>query len=650
MRIRQTRETVRSAAPGALVLLSAILTACAVGSSQVATKTARPTASSTSTAQSSPSVKPTLTSGGATCRAGKQCSPITHVVFIVKENRSFDSMFGRFPGANGASTYVDAHGKRRVLNHQPMTLQQDLFHGFTDAHLAENGGKMNHFGLLNGAIQNGVDESDSQYYQSDIPNYWSYASHFTLADRFFSQINGPTFANHLATLIGSSDNIIENPVNLPVYSWGCDLPPPGQIQAIHPDGSKYWTRPCVDSKSLPDLLDEAHLSWKDYAPPQFASGYIWSAVDYIRHLRFGPDWKTHQVRYDHFDTDAAAGKLPAVSWLTGPNTSSDHPPTSICLGENWTVDAINSIMRNKTLWAHTAIVLTWDDFGGFYDHVPPPLGPERQTMYGMRVPAIILSPYARQGYVDHSFYSFTSMLKFAEDTFNLPSLGTLDGKANGLSSAFDYKQRPLPPLVVTPRPQCPLVRNVIEASRPTVSPGELERITVITEPNAKLALHVQFTVGTFINGNAQADTRGRAYLSFVVPPQVYSKTNYGNAVFVTASTKIGSYLNYIGLNIVPARLGLVMTQSSLPAGGKQTIFIMSKPNTFVKQVILWPDGAVWTATVRTNANGYYTSTFALPRKDALPGKPVVVRFSRLSGPPLLVSKTFLVQPEVPKSG
>jgi len=643
------RENLHKAAPAALVALSAILTACAVHSAGSATHTTPPPVSSISAAQSSHTSKAAVTLSGASCRAGNRCSPITHVVFIIKENRSFDSMFGRFPGANGASTYVDAHGKRRPLNHQPMTLQQDLFHGFSDAQLAENGGKMNHFGLVNGAIQNGVDESDSQYYQSDIPNYWSYASRFTLADHFFSQINGPTFPNHLASLIGSSGNIIENPVNLPVYSWGCDLPSPGKVQAIHRNGSKYWTRPCVDSKSLPDLLDEAHLSWKDYAPPQFASGYIWSAVDYIRHLRFGPDWKTHQVRYDHFDTDAAAGKLPAVSWLTGPNTSSDHPPTSICLGENWTVDAINSIMRNKTLWAHTAIVLTWDDFGGFYDHVPPPLGPERQTMYGMRVPAIILSPYARQVYVDHSFYSFTSLLKFAEDTFNLPSLGTLDGKANGFSSAFDFKQKPLAPLVLSLRPQCPLVRNAIEASRPTVSPGQRERITVITEPNAKLALHVQFTVGTFINGNAQADKRGRAYLSFAVPPQVYSKTDYGNAVFVTASTKIGSYLNYLGLNIVPARLGLVMTQSSLSVTGKQTIFVMTKPNTFVKQVIHWPDGAEWRATVRTNANGYFTSTFSLPRKDALPGKMVIVHFSRLSGPPLSISKTFLVQPNVNKS-
>lgn len=645
---RQVRKGVRKTAPAALALLSAVLTACAVQSSKSPTGTAvRPVASKSAPAVSNP-IEPTPS--GATCHAGTRCSPITHIVFIIKENRTFDSMFGRFPGADGTSTYVDVHGKRRALNHQPLVLQQDLFHGFTDARIAENGGKMNHFGLLNGAIQHGVDESDSQYYQSDIPNYWSYASRFTLADRFFSQINGPTFPNHLATILGSSDHIIENPVNLPVYSWGCDLPSPGKIQAIRSDGSKYWMRPCVDSKTLPDLLDEAHLSWKDYAPPQFASGYIWSAVDYVRHLRFGPDWKTHQVRYDHFDTDAAAGNLPAVSWLTGPNTSSDHPPTSICLGENWTVDAVNSIMRNKKLWAHTAIVLTWDDFGGFYDHVRPPLGPERQTMYGMRVPAIIMSPYVRRGYVDHHFYSFTSLLKFTENTFNLPSLGALDGKANGFSNAFNFKQKPLPPLVLTQRPQCPLVRNVIEASRPVVSPGESERITVVTEPFAKLDLHVQFTANIFIDGTSQADKHGHASLGFTVPPQVYSTQIYGNAVFVNASTKTGSYLNYIGLDIVPARLAMVVTQSSLPASAKQTIFVMSRPNVLVKQVVMWPDGVEWTATVRTNANGYYTSTFSLPSRDAVPGKMVVVRFSRLNGPALSVSKTFLVQPEVNKSG
>lgn len=637
------------AAP-AFLLVALILAACAVQfqSSDISKGTAH--AASLVAARPHRGVMPTTILAGATRKSGSKRSPIRHIIFIVKENRSFDSMFGRFPGARGATTYIDARGKRRKLNHEPQTLKFDIFHGFTDAHIGENGGKMNHFSQISGAIQNGVDESDSQFYSSDIPNYWSYARHFTLTDNLFSQINGPTYPNHLTTIAGTSDGIIENPVNLPVYSWGCDAPSPAEVQAIRPNGTKYYRRPCINNKTLPDLLDEAHLSWKSYSPPQFASGYIWSTVTYIRHLRFGPDWSKDVVPYDHFNGDAAAGRLPAVTWLVGPNPTSDHPPSSICLGENWTVNAINAVMRNKKLWAHTAIVLTWDDFGGFYDHVKPPVGPQRQTMYGLRVPAIIISPYARRGYVDHSFYSFTSLLKFAENTFNLPSLSGLDGKADGLSHAFNFNQKPLPPLVLKQRPSCPLLPDYVQASRPTISLGQTEKVTIRTVPYANLAVHVQFTTHVFLNGNLRADKHGHAVATFSIPPNAYSPIAYGNAIFVHAATKTASFDNYIGLHVIPAKLGLIIQKSRLPANTAQTINILSAPNTRVKQLVFWPDGVTWIANIRTNANGYYTSTFQLPAKDAVPGKQVKITVSRLTGPKLSISKSFSVLPKAKKSG
>src|SRR5205823_1729220 len=141
-------------------------------------------------------------------------------------------------------------------------------------------------------------------------------------------------------------------------------------------------------------------------------------------IRNGLDWNTHVVDFNQFTTDAAAGKLPAVSWLVG--GTGDHPPSSICQGEDWTVQRINAIMSNPTEWAHTAIILTWDDFGGFYDHVVPPKGPNPHSQYGPRVPALIISPYARPGFILHDFSTFSSLLKFAQSIYSLPALKGID--------------------------------------------------------------------------------------------------------------------------------------------------------------------------------------------------------------------------------
>src|SRR5438270_3532219 len=144
------------------------------------------------------------------CSPGTACNPIQHIIIMDKENRSFDSMFGTFPGANGATTHVGADGLTHTLTHQPDQLPRDLSHSRTAAHLAYDGGKMDKFSQISGAIQNGVDMSDSQFYQSDIPNYWSYARHFTLDDSFFSTIMGPSFPNHLFSIAAEDANVDGN--------------------------------------------------------------------------------------------------------------------------------------------------------------------------------------------------------------------------------------------------------------------------------------------------------------------------------------------------------------------------------------------------------------------------------------------------------
>ena len=374
---------------------------------------------------------------------------IQHIVIMVKENRTFDSMFGTFPGANGATTYVDPTGKRHPLNHQPDHLTVDIEHSPDGTRLAYDNGKMDLFSRLHGAIQNGVDESDSQFYQADIPNYWAYAKNFALADSFFTMIAGPSFPNHLFSITTQTDVLMGNPSNS--SAWGCDSPIGTTVEQLLANGKLSFVYPCFDYKTLGDLLSQKDLPWTYYAPDQGQPGYILSSYDAIRHIRLSPAWDEHVVNYARFLQDAKADRLPAVSWLVQPWNVSDHPPASICVGENWTVEQINAIMERPDEWQHTVIILTWDDFGGFYDHVAPPVGPTSKLHYGFRVPAILISPYARPGFVDHDLASFPSMLKFAENIFGLPSLTTVDSRSYDLYNAFNFKQKPLPPLILQPR-------------------------------------------------------------------------------------------------------------------------------------------------------------------------------------------------------
>jgi phospholipase C len=180
------------------------------------------------------------------------------------------------------------------------------------------------------------------------------------------------------------------------------------------------------------------------------SGYIWSALDAIDHIRNTSLWADHVVPTAQFVADAATGKLPAVSWLVVSADQSEHPPASVCVGENWTVQQLNAVMQGRD-WKSTAMFLTWDDFGGFYDHVPPPQ--VDNFGFGPRVPLLIISPYAKKDFISRTFYEFSSVLKFIEERFSLPPLTDRDSEANDMLDSFDFDQRPLPPLILQQR-QC----------------------------------------------------------------------------------------------------------------------------------------------------------------------------------------------------
>jgi phospholipase C len=373
-------------------------------------------------------------------RAAHYRYPIRHVVIMIKENRSFDDLFGRFPGANGATVGKLSTGQAVPLVHMPDHFLFDVGHDAGSVRLAVHGGRMDRFDLLAGAIQGNRDIALSQYHASDIPAYWRYASRYTLADNFFSTILGPSFPNHLVTVASQSGGVIDNPLNIQHGAWGCDSGPQARVEKVNAAGRHSFVYPCFDFKTLADELQSKEISWAYYAPTVGQGGYNWSALDAIRHIRYSHLWSENVRPQGSFFRDVADGRLPAVSWVTPDGLHSEHPPYSMCLGENWTVQRINAIMHSR-YWRDTAIILTWDDFGGIYDHVPPPK--KNLIMFGPRVPAIVVSPYARAHSIDHHAYNFNSILRFVETWLNLAPLTQYDASSANLASAFDFTQRPL---------------------------------------------------------------------------------------------------------------------------------------------------------------------------------------------------------------
>jgi phospholipase C len=420
---------------------------------------------------------------------------IEHIVFIIKENRSFDQYFGTFPGADGATTGVcgtcgpGGTSETLKLGQTPdqtcaNNICYDPGHQWPDAHAAVDGGKMDGFNLeVNGTavMPDGSYLPYTQMTEANIPNYWSYAQHFTLADHMFSSLEGPSMPNHLFTVAASATgkftqsggtfSVIDVPVdssNRNNHAWGCDSDDTTTVDVMDEEGKITGEAggpaaqfPCLDptAQTIVDYLQSANITWRYYAPGgstvssavNAPNGYQWNALDAVNHIRNGSLWTPSYIAPDtQFVADAASGNLAAVSWLvTGDD--SEHPAFSTCAGENWTVQQINAVMNGPD-WATTAIFLTWDDYGGFYDHVPPP-GID-QLGLGPRVPLIIISPYAKPGYISKTQYEFSSFLTFVEKRFGLSPLTSRDANANDMEDSFDFTQSALAPVPLKTR-TCP---------------------------------------------------------------------------------------------------------------------------------------------------------------------------------------------------
>lgn len=377
--------------------------------------------------------------GGSMNQATNSPDAIQHTVFIIKESRSFDSYFGRFPGVNGATTGVTSSAQ--VV---PLTAMPDVFLGATCNHWActvqdVDGGRMDRFDIAKGTSL----DVYVQMRERDLPNYWAYARRFTLADHYFSSVHGASFPNHLFSVAAQTGGVMDNSSNA-VSGTNCDGSPSGTVPVMDAQGGITQRSPCFDFQTLPDVLEDAGISWKYY-------GEGGGVLSTIRHIADGPLFQERIASPSQFLTDAANNELPDVSWVLPPAGASEHPPESSCQGENWTVKTLNALMKSPA-WKSTVVFVAWDAFGGFYDHLPPPQ--VDRFGLGMRAPLIIISPYAKPGYVSHTVYEQSSVLKFVERRYHLQPLTARDAAASDMLDSFDFNQPPQDPLILSPR-QCP---------------------------------------------------------------------------------------------------------------------------------------------------------------------------------------------------
>ncbi len=387
-------------------------------------------------------------------RHGRSSGKIQHVIIIVQENRSFNNLFYGFPGAKTAKYGFDSNGQKIVL--QPVGLETtwDIDHSSNSFFAACNGTgsipgtncRMNGFNNeYVGCGNSGPPCPNKNPTYSYVPHtetkpYFEMAKQYVLADQMFaSNFDASSFISHQYIISGQA----ESAVNYPNGAWGCPggtgdkISMVGQQRQI-PSGNEVV---CWDPTTLGDELDNAGVSWGFYTAPVNGDLGIWSAYQAIKHIYTGQDWKTDIITpQTQFFSDVSNGNLRAVSWITPTWENSDHAGSGSNTGPSWVTSLVNAVGKSK-YWNSTAIFIFWDDYGGWYDPVAPAF--VDYDGLGLRLPMLIVSPYAKAGYVSHVPYEHGSILRFTEDQFSLGRLSASDTRANSpASDAFDFSQPP----------------------------------------------------------------------------------------------------------------------------------------------------------------------------------------------------------------
>jgi phospholipase C len=420
---------------------------------------------------------PTLLPLSGTAILASNQAQIQHVIVIFQENRSTDNLFqdpvliGR--GADIASSGLNSAGQIIALT--PMDLgsngsspqNYDLDHSHLAFTQMYDGGKMDGADKVTVECYNStpcpLPNSPFKYVlPSDVGPYFQLAEQYTFADRMFQTNQGGSFPAHQFIISGTSaptatsnsfdtSNVAAGGLN------GCIAPPGAWVAISDPFGKTSKMFPCFEHPTLTDLLENAGISWRYYTP---SAGGLWTGPNAIEHMCgpnvpppnatacVGADWTNHVViNTKAVLTDIANGKLASVSWVMPTALASDHAAMNDGSGPSWVASVVNAIGASP-YWSNTAIFITWDDWGGWYDHVAPRVVDDGVSwgsayVYGFRVPLIVVSPYAKAGYISHVTHDFGSILSFVEHTFDLPSLGYADAYADDLSDCFDFNQTPL---------------------------------------------------------------------------------------------------------------------------------------------------------------------------------------------------------------
>lgn len=375
---------------------------------------------------------------------------IQHVVIIVQENRSVDNLFQGFPGASTLPYGFDEKGQRIELRQVGLEARWDFEHSSSSFLTACDGRgsfpgtdcRMDGFARETTHCQPACPGPNPAY--SYVPHdetrpYFFIGNHYAFADKMFpSNFDSSSFVSHQYIIAGRASST----VNFPIGPWGCEgggrIPTVTRKRTIGGNVS-----PCLNNKTLGDELDGAGISWRFYTAYVKAGGGIWSAYQAIKHIYDGPDWRTDIVTpQTKFFRDVSAGDLPVVSWVTPTCVNSDHAGCGGKTGPDWVGSLVNAIGESK-YWDSTVIFVFWDDYGGWYDHVPPAM--VDYDGLGVGVPLLIVSAYAKEGCVTHVHYEHGSILKFVEDQWGLARLSPSDTRANTIAAAcFDYTKAPRP--------------------------------------------------------------------------------------------------------------------------------------------------------------------------------------------------------------